>query len=228
MIRFFFEPHSDFVMTDKDELNHLKNVLRAKVGDEFEGIREGVLYYVRLEELAKNEARFSLIKELGYDEERYDFTVIQGLPKGDKLSEVINLSTQAGAHHFIFTELDRSIKKHAEKSERYERIAKSAAMQSKANAIPDIKMLPFDSIDWDSFDEIYFCYEESKETSFEPKGTHFAVVIGPEGGFSEEEVAFFHELSHAKEISLGKRILRTELAATVALTILQDRLRRAE
>ncbi|QSS99008.1 16S rRNA (uracil(1498)-N(3))-methyltransferase [Pontibacillus sp. ALD_SL1] len=168
-------------------------------------------------------------------------TIAQGLPKGDKMEHVIQKGTELGASQFIPFEAERSIvkwdqKKSQKKITRYQKIAKEASEQSHRTTIPSVSHLHSlrDLIAHQaSYDWIVFAYEdEAKSQSYRSlkevltqvqQGQRILVIIGPEGGFSEQEVQTLKEAG-ALAVRLGPRILRTETAATYFLSALSYQL----
>ena len=158
-------------------------------------------------------------------------TLIQGLPKSDKLELILQKGTELGVETFRLVEMERSVgrmpgKKEARKRERWERIIEEAARQCRQFYLPKLV------ID-DSFSEALvesdadlkmLLWEERRQ---EHSGVHqspapqsIAVVVGPEGGISRKE-AEQAELLGFCPVGLGPRILRTETAGLAILSILQ-------
>lgn len=214
MHRFFAEEKegSTLVISDPVDVSHLKNVLRLKEGDTIEAVHEKVLYHAVIRETGSSV--LAMITEfLDSPEEEFNLTIIQGLPKGQKVDEILQHGTEVGVSSFIITEMKRSVSKGAEKKrERYERILKDAAKQSKALQVPHLSFLSLQEIDYDAYDQIFLLDEEESENRVFPElMSRVALIVGPEGGIHEEERAFLQALG-AVSISLGDRILRTEVA----------------
>ena len=158
----------------------------------------------------------------------------QALPKGDKLDFIIQKSVECGAFDITPFESQNcvvKVKKDAEdkKSERRNKIALEAAKQCGRGIIPKVNTtLSFKEMlnDVSDYDAVLFCYEGQ---GTEPMGVvlksiksdgiinDIAVIIGSEGGFSNDEAALAREHGFYS-IGLGKRILRAETAAIFALT----------
>ena len=163
--------------------------------------------------------------------------VYQGLPKGDKLETVIQKSVECGASAITTFESEFCIAKskpEAEKNklERRNRIASEAAKQSGRALLPKVyPTVSFDKMleEASNADVKLFCYEAEgtlpigkqlrgalKITNGRPT---VAIVVGPEGGFSKNEAEKAEKMGFLM-CGLGKRILRTETAATFALCCL--------
>lgn len=165
--------------------------------------------------------------------------LVQGLAKGDKMETVIRHATELGVAEFMPFAAARSImkvdaKKAAAKTERWQAIAKSAAMQSGqtrlAHVNPPMKLSAVCTALAD-FDAVLVCWEEAPGTAVlhdalasalshagKPQAEmRIAVVVGPEGGLAPEEVeALLACNANASLVSLGRSILRTETAGIVA------------
>ena len=222
-------------LIDGSDYNHIKNVLRMKVGEQFIVSDSGNSHLCELNSFEKD---FCLAKVL---EENYLTTelpikirLFQGLPKSDKLELIIQKCVELGVSEIIPVEMARSIvkfdqKKKAQKTERFQAIAESAAKQSKRNVIPTIK----DAVNLnealklaEDSDLILIPYENEKgmsetKSALEKikRGITVSVFIGPEGGFDEKEVEKIIA-TNGISISLGSRILRTETAAITAVAML--------
>lgn len=227
MHRFFADEKRDqqLIVTDRDDVKHLQKVIRLRPGDTVELVYQGRLFQARLHEITQ-EVVFDELTFLDESNETIEINLIQGMPKGQKMSDILMHGTEVGIDHFIITPMDRSVAaSDPGKRERYERIVKDASKQSKRYRIPKIDFEDFSKIDFECYDRVYFFYEGSDQPlAVVPKDHSIAIVIGPEGGFSDEEVAHLRQLPRVIEASLGQRILRTETAGLVAAAIIRHRL----
>lgn len=182
---------------------------------------------------------------------RPSVVLAQGMAKGDKMDMIIRHATELGIAGFIPLACERSVvkldqKKAANRMKRWRTIAKSAAMQSGQNRIPElaepctIRELP--SL-IQGATAILICWEEASLTqtisqalsdalrihNLPSQDARIVVIVGPEGGLSENEVSFLLK-SHnqASLVSLGPSILRTETAGIVAPALVLYELERAE
>lgn len=215
--------------------NHIKNVLRLRAG-EVVSVSDGMSeneYRCHIEnfEAERVHLRLDFIKTADV-ELPVRVTVFQGLPKADKMDTVIQKAVELGACEIVPVELSRCVikldeKKKRSRLERWNSISEAAAKQSKRAIIP--KVLPVMSLKEaleyaTDLDHRLIPYELSdrlsaaKQTfdSIKPSES-IGIFIGPEGGFDEAEVAAAREAGFT-DISLGKRILRTETAAMVVLS----------
>lgn len=228
--RFFLERvEGEQVILSRGDSHHLLRVLRATVGTEFIVLAEGVLYECVLEDTRDGLARGRITASRpATGEPPIRITLFQGLAKGDKMETVIQHGTELGITEFAPVATSRSVvkldpKKAADRTARWQRIAREAAEQSRRGAVP--RVMPLHS--WKQavervaeFDLALVPWEEGgrplREVLAEhPEATSFALLIGPEGGLSAEEV----ELARAAgaiPVTLGPRILRTETAPLAA------------
>ncbi len=244
MYQFFVEPSqiqgNRIVITGKD-VNHIKNVLRMKKGEEI-SVSNGVdskEYRCGIEELLEDEVVCTLrfVKEDGMELPSKVY-LFQGLPKADKMELIIQKAVELGVFQVIPVSCKRSVvkldeKKAKSKIARWQGIAEAAAKQSKRGMIPEVKdvMTMKEAIAYSQSCEVKLIpyelaegMEKTKEIidSLKP-GEDVAVFIGPEGGFEEAEVHAAME-SGIVPITLGKRILRTETAGMTVLSLIMYRL----
>lgn len=240
MYQFFVEPEQidvagKNVIIRGNDVNHIKNVLRMRPGEEVavsNGIdgREYRCGILALEEdCVRLELRF--IKEDGVELPAKIY-LFQGLPKADKMELIIQKCVELGVDRIVAVSTERAIvkldKKEAKKLERWQKIAEAAAKQSGRGKIPEIgqQVLKFKEAvaEAKELDGAIIPYEREQETGIRQfvqnfKGESVGVFIGPEGGFADEEIALAQE-NGITPITLGKRILRTETAGMTTTTIL--------
>ena len=220
-----------------DDFNHIKNVLRMTVGEQFLVSCEGVSDLCCLESTENDTVVAKIIQE-NYQNTNLPINIhlFQGLPKSDKLELIIQKAVELGVVSVTPVAMKRSIvkiddKKKKSKRERWQAIAEAAAKQSKRTAIPQVqdvvtyKEMISAAKDLDLLLVPYECAEGMAATKTALReiksGMNVGVVIGPEGGFEQTEIDLAREAG-GKIISLGSRILRTETAAitTIAMCML--------
>lgn len=219
-----------------DDVNHIKNVLRMKIG-------EGVLisdgiggeYTCSIQEITEEEivARIEDYQAEGR-ELPVDIYLFQGLPKSDKMELIIQKAVELGVKAVVPVDTKRAVvkldkKKEESKIKRWQAISESAAKQSKRGIIPEVlNVMTFkEAINFVSdFETKVIPYENCKDmgTAKEmisgiKENTKVAIFIGPEGGFCETEIEYALE-KNVTPISLGKRILRTETAGLAILSVI--------
>ncbi len=218
------------------DVNHIRNVLRKKINDEITvcNIDNQKDYLCTINELEKEYINCTIVTELEKNvESNVKLTILQGLPKADKMELIIQKSVELGVTEIIPIEMKRCVVKLQEKDkikkvQRWQKISEVASKQCGRNIIPKIgQVMSLKNICnlIDNYDIVLVAYENEKEKSIKQilkeiknnysKEIKIAVLIGPEGGIAPEEVEALTE-SGAMTMSLGKRILRTE---TVALNV---------
>ena len=151
-----------------------------------------------------------------------DITCILSLIKSDKFELCIQKLVELGVNRIVPYEAKRSIMKIKDdkKLARLQKIAREAAEQSHRNKIPEVcKPIDFRHLkDYMSRDN-YICYESERNISDIPSSSSVSFIIGPEGGFENEEYEKICALGF-ESISLGRRILRAETAAIYMSSII--------
>lgn len=229
---------SDIIKIQGQDVNHIKNVLRQKVGDEIiicnSDKQEN--YLCDIEKIEKELIECKIVRQLEDFKSNIKVTIMQGLPKKDKMDLVIQKSVELGAFAIQPVDMERCIVKYQEKDkkkkiERWQKISEVAAKQCDRDFIPKVnnvmslknicKILP-------EYDIVILAYEKEEKTTLKEalrsikekygeKEIKIAVIVGPEGGISPKEVEIIKENNNVITVTLGKRILRTE---TVALNVL--------
>ena len=210
-----------------EDVKHLKDVMRAKVGEKFtlcDGEQND--YICEITTLEKNSVSYDILEQYKNENEpSVKITLFQGLPKSHKMELIIQKAVEIGITEIVLVETTRSvvkIKGEEKKLERWQKISRSAAMQSRRGIIPAVRYAKFSELKKATagFDLNLIAYENEREQTLKRvlqsehmKPTSIAIYIGPEGGFTEEEVEAITDKGHS--VSLGKRILRTETAALV-------------
>lgn len=239
MYQFFVEPgqiniNDKTVIIEGGDVNHIKNVLRMKPGEEFNvsnGI-DGKEYRCAIRSFEEDrvvcELRFIKEDNVELPAEIYLF---QGLPKADKMELIIQKAVELGAFKVVPVATKRCVvklddKKAASKIARWQGIAEAAAKQSKRAIVPEVTaVMSFkEAVKYASDMDVRFIpyeladgMERTRELMGNLKpGQKIAIFIGPEGGFEEGEIQLAKE-NGIEPITLGKRILRTETAGMTVL-----------
>ena len=244
MYQFFVQPEQiqgKTVRITGSDVNHIKNVLRMKPGEELSvsnGV-DGKEYRCGIESLGEDEILCTLrfIKEEGLELPSRIY-LFQCLPKSDKMELVIQKAVELGAYAVIPVAAKRCVmkldaKKEKNKLARWQQIAEAAAKQSKRRIIPEVshvmsmKEAVAFAADMDVKLFPYELAEGMKQTrrlvNGVKAGQSIAVFIGPEGGFEDSEVEEARKAGFTP-ITLGKRILRTETAGFTVLAWLMYQL----
>lgn len=220
-----------YVITGADH-NHIKNVLRMKVGDTILISANGKSNLCEIEIIDNDEIVAPIIEEDYQNTELpLQIHLFQGLPKSDKMELIIQKAVELGVYSITPIEMKRCIvklddKKKKSKQTRWQAISESAAKQSKRNTIPEInetvsykaalnaaKELDLLLVPYENEDGILSTKEALAELK---EAKSVGIIIGPEGGFDDAEIEAAKDAG-GRIISLGKRILRTETAAITAV-----------
>lgn len=247
MYQFFIEPdqikNSQVRITGQDFL-HIKQVVRLRMGERFRiSTTEGKNYFCTLTDYEEDAAIGKIMEEdCEGTELNGNIWLFQGLPKQEKMELIIQKAVELGASSIVPVAMKRSVvkldeKKAREKVKRWQAISEAAAKQSKRSIVPevlevctykqalgmleqlDITLLPYEN-------EKGISYTRELLSQIKP-GKNVGIIIGPEGGFEQEEVSLAIQAG-AFPVTLGKRILRTETAAIAALTLVMLQMEKDE
>ena len=241
MPRFFVTTEqidNGLIVISGDDAFHISRALRMAAGEHITACDEnGLEYDCILERFDPDSVTARILtSEASSSEPPFFAHVFQGLPKGDKLETVIQKAVECGASAITPFESEFCIarsKPEAEekRTERRRRIAAEAAKQCGRAILPEVNpTVPFNVMleQAKAFDLVIFCYEgegtlplgraisELDSAVREGKRPRVAIIVGSEGGFSEKE-ALAAKNAGLSLCGLGKRILRTETAATFVL-----------
>lgn len=219
-----------------DDVKHIYKVLRLNIGDKIcINNCSGQEYLAEIKEIDKKEVKAQILEKMDTDNESsINVTIYQGLPKASKMDLIVQKNTELGVKEITPVITDRVVVKgelkEYKKVDRWNRIALEACKQSKRSYIPKINSpLEFDQMleELSNFQLIVVPYENKKaygikklvEDIKELQIKNVAIVIGPEGGFEDKEIAKLQEMG-AYIVTLGPRILRTETAGFTCLSII--------
>lgn len=216
-----------------EKARYLSSVLRCQQGDTlliFDGsescIRAKMLTVENKKVIVEIQEQFTCNLE-----SRVRITLVQGLLKGEKMDVVVQKTTELGVHEIMPVVTARSQIRETRKIARWRKIAEEASRQSGRSFIPMIhepllypqtmgKILTGDKSAGIIFYEEGGACISAVLSSVPPSLSDVWLLIGPEGGFTGEEVARAQQNGFVVA-SLGKRILRAETAAIAALSIVQ-------
>ena len=212
-----------------DDVRHVVRVLRLKPGDEVtlcDG--RGSEYGGVITKLCDDAVTCSVGRpHASKAEPKCRVSVLQCLPKTGKMELIVQKCTELGAEAVVPVISRRCVAQPSSNFEikrvRYQRIAEEAAKQSRRGMIPRFEGLTrIEALDPAAFELFLIAYEDERAVTLKAalKGRRgvkrMGVLIGPEGGFTPEEVARLTERG-AVTVSLGARILRTETAGMAML-----------
>lgn len=207
--------------------DHLARVLRAQVGQEFDVVAEGFVKRGRVVSVADGRVEFELGEEIP-SEATASLTLLLAIFKFDRMEWAIEKCTELGVKKIVPV-IARRTDTHlastaAKRVERWHRIAKQASEQSRRSAIPDITspVKLRDAVDTGASLRIVLAETETdmalREVLTSHRGNELALAIGPEGGWTEDELQLFEKQGWISA-SLGPNILRAETAAIVAVGV---------
>ena len=249
MRRFFVSgyarPGRTATITGKDA-RHITRILRMGPGDTLDIVDSaGKEWSARILTGSEDRVTLDVVVEGGgvCREPSVFITILQGLPKGDKMDKVVRKNTEIGVSRFVPVITERSVPRPEETAltrrvDRWRRIAEEASKQSGRQRVPDVlDVVGFGSALQFTAKEKMRCQDQGRkclilfpwelETSrgvrdILREGAGFSEVmcfIGPEGGFAHEEAE--NAAKHGAELcSLGPRILRTETCALALSSII--------
>ncbi len=228
----FFLADAVFAVGDTLELpaellRHLRTVLRLPPGSEVD-LFDGQGRAARAQVTADYRA---LVRSVWSEPPSpCRLSLIQGLPKGEKLELVLQKGTELGVSCFLPTPMVRSVGKlkadrEQNRLERWQKIIREAARQSGQMHLPQLRLVPdFASALSEEADLKLLLWEQSavplEQALPEQAPQKVAVIVGPEGGVAPEEAAAAIAAGY-QAVNLGPRILRTETAGLAIMAILQ-------
>lgn len=228
----FFLADASFAAGEKvdlppDLLRHLRTVLRLAPDSEID-LLDGQGRVARALVTAEYQAFVQSVRTLPPPKCR--LSLIQGLPKGEKLELVLQKGTELGVSRFLPTPMARSVGqlkagREQKRLTRWRKIIQEAARQSGQPHLPQLQLEPnFSSALKEDADFKLLLWEQSEiplaQLLPQDPPRRVAVIVGPEGGVTPEE-AEAAIAAGFQAVSLGPRILRTETAGLAIMTILQ-------
>jgi 16S rRNA (uracil1498-N3)-methyltransferase len=222
------------ILKDKGQVHHARDVLRLNPGDEVAVFDEkGNEYICLIIELTPDEILLQIKNKRKPKAGEVKITIACAIPKKSKMDEIIDKLTQLGVDRIIPLETERVIvkldnTKKAERLKRWEKIALSASQQSQRSNVPDIE--PIQGIkevlsksrnyDLKLIPTLEGSRKTLKEIFVKAKAGNILVLIGPEGDFTDEEVALAKK-SGCIPITLGQLVLRVDTAAIAVASFIR-------
>jgi 16S rRNA (uracil1498-N3)-methyltransferase len=235
--------NNDKIIITGTDVNHIKNVLRMRPGDELIICNgQGKDFYCIIECESDSQIITNIKEAHNTDTElESKLYLFQGVPKKDKMEFIIQKAVELGVYEIIPVMTHRTVvkiedkKKELKKVERWQSIATSAGKQSNRGIIPMVtetktwkealayaKTLDCRVIPYENADNIEVTREIIRNIN---RGQSVGIFIGPEGGFEESEIKLALE-AEIRPITLGRRILRTETAGLAVLAAIMLQIER--
>ena len=239
MNRFFTDPSNigdkSIKITDKQDIQHISKVLRLREGDKIEvSDSEKWEYEAEITFIDKDCVEALILDKQKFTNEPFTkVTLFQGVPKQGKMELIIQKNVELGINEIVPVFTDRCVVtdngKFSKKIERWQKVSDEAVKQCKRGIIPRVG----DDISFKEmldllggFDLVLFPYENEDDRSIKDalrglteKPEHVAVIIGPEGGFSDKEAETLKAMN-TECVTLGKTTLRTETAGMAAVSMI--------
>jgi 16S rRNA (uracil1498-N3)-methyltransferase len=233
MPRFFVDEISgDFINITGEDAKHISKSLRMTVDDEITVCySDGYDYICKIKDITKDEVILKIEEKIFNETEpKTKLTLYQSLPKGEKMELIIQKCVELGISKIVPVITSRTISRPDDKSKkkkilRWQKIAEEAAKQSGRGIIPEIADITDFKIATAKFlksqNPIVFYELGGKSVKEILKGeeNEISIMIGSEGGFSQEEIDSLIE-GGANVATLGKRILRCETAPITATSVI--------
>jgi 16S rRNA (uracil1498-N3)-methyltransferase len=216
---------------DNEDALHAIRVLRTGPGEVFwlsDG--KGSFSTVKAVEVAKKSMQCEVLESEFQEPLDIEYTVIQALPKGDRLKACAQLLTEAGADRLVFWSSARSIGKADKTLDKLDVTVREASKQARRFRIPEIvgPLTTAQVIDEIARTDIAFLFHESATSKLSaitaPKVAKALIIIGPEGGITDEELEAFTS-SGAKIALMGRPIFRSAHAGIAGLAAVQTLLK---
>ena len=234
MHRFFAEPSQiagGRIVITGDDVNHISRVLRLKCGDEIEVCDKNKTDYLCVvSEIFKAEVVLQILsKTANENESPIDVTLYQGIPKGDKMDDIVRKCVELGVNKIVPVAMKRTVvkvKAPYPKTQRWERIILEASKQCRRGIIPQIcEPVSFEEMleqisDEESLNLLPYENEDKLglKSVLKEKANHkINIIIGPEGGFDDEEIDRARD-KNLNIVTLGPRIMRCETAPIAAVS----------
>lgn len=233
----FFVPqlYNEEMYIEGVDARHISKVLRMQPGDKLQIVSDdGVSAMAAITAIDSERVSVRCLEKLAESHEpRVKLVLAQGLAKGEKMDFIIQKAVEMGVYSIIPVAMEHSVvrldgAKAAKKVERWQKIAESAAKQSKRDLIPQVQPVQsmaemLASCDCETKIIAYECEDRlslkaALKAAEAAGGIHeLLLMIGPEGGISGGELELARQAG-AVPVSLGRRILRAETAGLVAIS----------
>ena len=221
---------NEAIVTGND-YKHIVKVLRLKPGDDITLFdNNSTEYYGNIREINKKEIMVEISEsKIVNTESPIEITLLQGLPKADKMDYIIEKATELGVHRVVPVRTERSQIRERDRKKRWDRIALEASKQCGRTkpAIVENTLNFDDAAKLYSKGELAVILQVNSEISVKDyikkslqAPQNIVLFVGPEGGFTDNEVLLGNEMGFIS-LGLGPRVLRTETASLSVLSVFQ-------
>ncbi len=211
------------------EQHHLRNVLRVNLGDKIRIIDgKGGVFIAEIKSINTESTAAKILNREFHERKSPSIILFQTLPKNDKMELILQKTTELGITQIVPISTERSLQKPSEsRYQRWHRVVISATKQCKRAWLPELcEIQKFQDClnTFQSFALTLIFWENEKQQHIKkvlretPKIESIALLVGPEGGFTEKEVNDAIE-NGCTPVTIGSNILRTETAAIAGITI---------
>ncbi len=208
---------------DSEDAHHAIKVLRIAAGEIF-NLSDGAGSWSKVSVENVNKKSMTVrVLESGFEEALTEtFTIIQAIPKGDRIKESIEMSTEGGVDRIVMWKAARSIGRADEKIEKLQQTAREASKQSRRFRIPEVSGVATTEgiVDEIAKADLALVFHESAiqtiSTAVTAGAKKIVIIIGPEGGLTDGELETF-AAAGAKVVLMGRPILRSAHAGLAAL-----------
>ena len=216
---FFVEDIANPILVG-DNAHHAERVLRMSIAEELlvsDG--KGAWAQCAITDISKKEVALSVIDKGFEAATTNEISVLQAIPKGDRAKESVELLTAAGVTNIYPWQSARAIGK---ESDKWQVAAIEASKQSRRFYIPKVapKIDTAEALDLlKQFDQVLICHESAttKLSEVVKPVAKTLIVIGPEGGITDEELETFESVG-GKVVKLGRPVLRSAHAGIAAIS----------
>lgn len=217
----------------EEDARHAIRVLRMKPGEPCELFADGKRFACVIADISDSNVHLRVTGELPSTEARLRITLYQGLPKADKMELIVQKAVELGASSVVPVAMSRCVVQlndmdGRKKQERWQKIAREACKQSgRCEMMPVEAPISFKHLltRLPAHDAAIVPWEDARGYSLarfhqeHPDVSNLAIVIGPEGGMSSDEIDRM-KAADCLSVTLGPRILRTETAGLCAMSAL--------
>lgn len=238
MSRFFVSPENigedNIIIDNREDLHHMVKVLRLSAGDEID-VSDSSQWEYRCEILsvdADSAVARIVDKQKFTAEPDVKVTLFQGIPKQGKMEVIVQKCVELGVESIVPVFMARTVVvdkgNFGKKIQRWQKVSDEAVKQCRRGIIPQVRepVRTAEAIkQFDRFDLVLFPYENEDGRTIKDElrncgsPRNVAVIIGPEGGFSDEEAEAIVNAG-GRSVSLGKTTLRTETAGMAAIAMI--------